>query len=100
MVLEHWLILSAILFCIGLAATITRRNIIIILMGIELMLNASNINLIAFSQHHGLDLNGHVAALMIIVIAAAEVVVALAIVLQVYRHFKTLNLDKISNLKE
>lgn len=100
MVLEQWLILSAILFCIGLAIAISRKNIIIILMGIELMLNASNVNLVAFSNVKGMDLNGQVMALMIIVVAAAEVVIALAIVLQVYRHFKTLDLQKITTLKD
>jgi NADH:ubiquinone oxidoreductase subunit K len=99
MVLEHWLILSAILFCIGLAVVITRKNVIILLMGIELMLNAANVNLVAFSRWKGLDLDGQVVALMIIVVAAAEIAVALAIVLQAYKQFKSLQLDKLNNLK-
>lgn len=99
MVLEHWLILSAILFCIGLAVVITRKNVIILLMGIELMLNAANVNLVAFSRWKGLDLDGQVVALMIIVVAAAEIAVALAIVLQAYKQFKSLQLDKLNHLK-
>lgn len=68
-------------------------------MGIELMLNAANVNLVAFSRWKGLHLDGQVLALMIIVVAAAEIVVALAIVLQTFRHFKSLELDKINKLK-
>ena len=99
MILEHWLILSAILFCIGLAVVITRKNVIILLMGIELMLNAANVNLVAFSRWKGFDLDGQIMALMIIVVAAAEIAVALAIVLQVYKQFKSLQLDKLNKLK-
>ncbi|MGK7392030.1 MAG: NADH-quinone oxidoreductase subunit NuoK [Candidatus Cyclobacteriaceae bacterium M2_1C_046] len=99
MVLEHWLILSGILFSIGLAVVLTRRNMIFILMGIELMLNAANVNLIAFNRWHGNDLDAQVMVLMIIVVAAAEIAVALAIVLQAYREFNTLDLDKINKLK-
>lgn len=72
---------------------------IFILMGIELMLNAANVNLIAFNRWHGNDLDAQVMVLMIIVVAAAEIAVALAIVLQAYREFNTLDLDKINKLK-
>ena len=99
MVLEHWLILSALLFCIGLAVVITRKNVIILLMGVELMLNAVNVNLVAFSRWHGLNLDGQVMALMIIVVAAAEVAIALTIIIQVYRQYQSVDLDKINNLK-
>lgn len=99
MVLEHWLILSGILFSIGLAVVLTRRNVIFILMGIELMLNSANVNLIAFNRWQGYNLDAQVMALMIIVVAAAEIAVALAIVLQAYREFNTLDLDKINKLK-
>lgn len=99
MIIEHWLIFSGILFSIGLAVVLTRRNVIFILMGIELMLNAANVNLIAFNRWQGINIDAQVMALMIIVVAAAEIAVALAIVLQVYRNFQTLDLDKINKLK-
>lgn len=99
MELQHWLILSCILFSIGLATVIIRRNVIILLMGVELMLNAANLNLVAFSRWRGGAVDGQVMALMIIVVAAAEIAVALAIVIQAYRHFKTLDLDELNKLK-
>jgi NADH:ubiquinone oxidoreductase subunit K len=95
----HYLLISSILFSIGVAIVITKRNIIVVLAGIELILNAANINLVAFSTQDGL-IKGQLFALFIIVVAAAEATVALAIVVQVYRHFKTSNLDEISKLKD
>lgn len=92
-----YFILSAFLFAVGLAVVIARKNAIFALMGIELMLNASNINFIALSTHYGGD--GRFFALFVIVVAAAEAAVALAIVLKVYHYFKTIDLDKIHNLK-
>ena len=92
-----YLLLSAALFSVGLAVALTKRNAIVVLMGIELMLNAANINLVVFSQNDP-DLQGQVFALFIIVVAAAESVVALAIILKVYQHFKTIHLDEVSNL--
>jgi NADH:ubiquinone oxidoreductase subunit K len=97
--LEHFLFISAALFCIGLAIVITKKNAIVILMGIELILNAANINLVAFSQYDQVSLKGNMFALFIIVIAAAEAAVALAIVLKVYHYFKTANIDEINELK-
>ena len=96
--LEYYLLLSAFLFCLGIVIIITKRNIIVVLMGIELILNAANINLVAFSQFDPERLQGQVFALFVMVIAAAEAAVALAIIIQVYRHFKTANLDKISDM--
>lgn len=97
--LQHYLLLSALLFCIGLFMVITKRNAIVMLMGIELMLNAANINLVAFSKFDGLMLQGQMFALFIIVIAAAEASVGLAIIIRVYELFKTANLDDINHLK-
>lgn len=96
---EHFLVLAAVLFCIGLIAVITKRNAIVVLMGVELMLNASNINLVAFSRYDGIQLQGQMFALFVIVVAAAEAAVALAIVLKVYNYYKTSELDKVNELK-
>ena len=96
---EHFLVLAAVLFCIGLIAVITKRNAIVVLMGVELMLNASNINLVAFSRYDGFQLQGQMFALFVIVVAAAEAAVALAIVLKVYNYYKTSELDKVNELK-
>ena len=96
--IEHYYLVSAVLFAVGLAIVITRRNAVLVLMGIELMLNAANINFIAVSQHAGVP--GQFFALFVIVIAAAEVAVALAIIIRVYRHFKTINLDEVNEIKD
>ncbi len=98
--LEHYLILSAALFCIGLAVVITRRNAIIVLMGIELMFNAANINLVAFNSYFPDFLQGQTFALFVIVVAAAEAAIGLAIVLRVYKLFKNIELDKLTSLKD
>ncbi|MCG8474048.1 MAG: NADH-quinone oxidoreductase subunit NuoK [Cytophagales bacterium] len=95
--LEHFLFFGASLFCIGLAIVLTKRNAIVVLMGIELILNAANINLIAFSQYDP-GLGGQMFALFVMILAAAEVAVALAIVLNVYKYFRSSNLDEISSL--
>ena len=97
--LSHYLILATLLFCIGLAVTITRRNAIAVLIGLELMLNAANINLVAFSRYDGLLLQGQVFALFVIVVAAAEAAVALALVVRVYGYYKIADLDKLNELK-
>jgi NADH:ubiquinone oxidoreductase subunit K len=98
--LLHYLIISSLLFSIGVAIVITKRNIIVVLAGIELILNAANINLVAFSTRDGMLLKGQMFVLFVMVIAAAEATVALAIVVQVYRNFKTSNLDEINKLKD
>jgi NADH-quinone oxidoreductase subunit K len=98
--IQYYLIVAAALFCIGLAVAITKRHFIGMLLGIELMLNAVNINLVAFSRHDPERLSGQLFALFVIVVAAAEVTVALAIVLRVYSRFKTVDPDKVSELKK
>jgi NADH:ubiquinone oxidoreductase subunit K len=95
---QYYLILAGALFSIGLALVATKRHAIVVLMGIELMLNAANINLVAFSQTDN-QIRGQFFAIFIIVIAAAEAVVALALVLNVFRHFNTVNIDQINSLK-
>lgn len=98
--IQYYLIVAAALFCIGLATAITKRHFIGMLLGIELMLNAVNINLVAFSRHDPERLSGQLFALFVIVVAAAEVTVALAIVLRVYSRFKSVDPDKVSELKK
>jgi len=98
--LAHFLIVSAILFALGLYGIITRKNAILVLMGIELVLNAANINLIAFARYGGLSLDGQVAAVFVIILAAAEAAIALSIVLNIYHRFQTVNIDEVSSLKE
>ncbi len=103
--LNHYLILSAALFSLGVFAVITRRNAIGVLMGIELILNAANINMVAFSRFGetvgGASwLTGQVFSLFIIVVAAAEATVTLAIVLAIYRILRTINIDEVDLLKK
>jgi NADH:ubiquinone oxidoreductase subunit K len=98
--IQHYLIVGAALFSIGLAIVITKRHFIGILLGIELMLNAVNINLVAFSRHDPERLGGQLFALFVIVVAAAEVTVALAIILRVYGRFKTVDPDNVGELKK
>jgi NADH-quinone oxidoreductase subunit K len=98
--LTHYIIVSALLFSLGLFAVLTRRNAIMVLMGIELILNSANINFIAFSRYGGMNLGGQAAAIFVIILAAAEAAVALAIVLNIYHRFHTVNVDDINTLKE
>lgn len=98
--LTHFLVISAILFSLGIYGIITRKNAVMVLMGIELILNAANINFVAFSRYGNFGLSGQLAALFVIVLAAAEAAIALAIVLNIYKTFTNVNVDEISNLKE
>ena len=86
------------MFSIGLAVVVVKRHAIVVLMGVELMLNAANLNLVAFSQYDPDRLQGQMMTLFVLVVAAAEAAVALAIVLQVYRHFHTVQLDEVNEL--
>ena len=98
--LNHYLILSAVLFCIGLFGALTRRNAVVILMCIELMLNAVNISLVAFSSYIvPLLLTGQVFAIFVMVVAAAEVAVGLAIIFAIFRHFKDIDVNNINLMK-
>jgi NADH-quinone oxidoreductase subunit K len=98
--LAHFLIVSAILFSLGIFGILTRRNAVMVLMGVELVLNAANVNLVAFSRYGGVRLDGQAAAVFVIILAAAEAAIALAIVLNIYHRFQTINVDDISHLKE
>jgi NADH-quinone oxidoreductase subunit K len=98
--LTHFLLVSALLFSLGVFCVMTRRNAIVVLMGVELILNSANINFIAFSRFGGARLDGQMAAVFVIILAAAEAAVALAIVLNIYHRFATVNVDEINHLKE
>ena len=97
--LNHYLFVSAILFSLGIMGVLTRKNAVNVLMGIELILNSANLNLVAFSRFSAGNLDGQIFAVFVIVIAAAEAAVALAIVLSMYRLVKSVNLDQADTLK-
>ena len=97
--LSHFMIISAILFCIGLYAVLTKRNAIQVLIGIEFMINAAVLNFVAFGKFDKVSGGGQMFALFAIVLAAAGVAVALAIILNVYKHFRTIDPSKIDSLK-
>lgn len=99
--LNTCLLISALLFSIGLAGAVTRRNAILALVGIELMLNAANLNFIAFWRYgaHPEALTGVMFVIFSIAIAAAEAAVGLALIIAIYRHYKTSNLDEVKELK-
>ena len=94
------LLLGAVLFSLGILAVITKRHAIVVLMGIELIFNAANLNLVAFNRHQPDLMQGQVFSLFVMVIAAAEAAIALAIVLKVYQYFGTVNLDQIRHKTE
>jgi NADH:ubiquinone oxidoreductase subunit K len=95
---NNFLILGAVLFCIGVYGVIARKNAVMVLMSVELILYSVNLNLLAFSQMNG-NVDGHTFALYIIAVAAAEVGVGLAMVLLVYRNRKSIALDELSEMK-
>ena len=98
--LNNYLYISAMLFSLGTFAVMTRRNGIAILMGVELILNAANLNFVAFSRFGGMNMDGHIFSLFVIVLAAAEAAVALAIVINIYNNLHTINVDDAAMMKE
>lgn len=98
MSLVNYLILSAILFSVGATTVLLRRNAIIVFMGVELMLNASNLALITFARQHG-NLTGEVLAFFVMVVAAAEVVVGLGVIIAIFRTRKSASVDDVNLLK-
>ncbi len=98
MLINQFLLLGAILFCIGVYGVIARKNAVMVLMSIELILNAVNLNLLAFALLHG-NADGHTFALYVIAIAAAEVGVGLGLVLLIFRNKRTIALDELSEMK-
>ena len=99
--LPYYLIISALLFSIGLAGALTRRNAILVLIGIELMLNAANLNFIAFWRFSSNPqaITGIIFVIFSIGVAAAEAAVGLALIISIYRHYKTTNVDQIGSMK-
>ena len=96
--LHHYLIVSALLFRLGLLGVVARRNLFVIFMGLELMLNAANLALVAFSRYHN-NLNGQVMVFFIITVAAAEVAVGLALLVALYRKRQTAHVEDLTSLK-
>lgn len=96
--LSNYLVLASILFAIGTATVLLRRNAIIVFMGVELMLNAANLLLVTFARIHG-DLQGQVMAFFVMVVAAAEVVVGLAIIVTIFRTRRSASVDDLNLLK-
>lgn len=98
MTLTYYLVLSVLLFAVGATTVVVRRNAIIAFLGVELMLNATNLSLVTFSRMHG-NLDGQVMAFFVMVVAAAEVVVGLAIIVSIFRTRRSASLDDVSLLK-
>jgi NADH-quinone oxidoreductase subunit K len=96
--LEHYLIVSAALFCLGVFGVIMRRNLLVIYMSLELMLNAANLALVAFSRFNN-NLNGQVMVFFIITVAAAEVAVGLALIVALYRKRQTAHVEDLASMK-
>jgi NADH:ubiquinone oxidoreductase subunit K len=97
--LQHYLVVSVLLFSLGIFCVLTRRNALGILLGIELILNAANINYIAFNRYSGVAYDGQVFAIFVIMLAAAEATIGLAIVLGIYRSFRTIDVEAIDRLR-
>lgn len=98
--LGHYLVVAALLFALGLLTVATRRNAVAVLMGVELLLNAAALDFVAFSRYVEGGVGGQVVAVFIIVVAAAEAAIALAIVLAVFRRFRTIDAHDLSTLRE
>ncbi len=96
--LNHYLVVSALLFCLGLFGVLARRNLLVIYMCLELMLNASNLALVAFSRFNA-NLNGQVMVFFIITVAAAEVAVGLALIVALYRKRRTAHVEDLTSLR-
>ena len=96
--LEHYLVVSVLLFCLGLLGVIVRRNLLVIYMSLELMLNAANLALVAFSRFNN-NLNGQVMVFFIITVAAAEVSVGLALIVALYRKRQTAHVEDLTTMK-
>ena len=98
--LQSYLLVSAILFSLGIFAVITRKNAVAILMGIELILNSANLNFVAFNRFSGMErLEGQVFSIFVIVLAAAEAAIALAIIINLYKNLNTVDVDEADSLK-
>lgn len=97
--LTNYLLIGAVMFVSGVVCMATKRNGIAVLMGVELVLNGANVNFVAFSRHTSLGLDGQVVSLFVIVLAAAEAAVALAIALNFYNNYQTIDIDRGDKLQ-
>jgi NADH-quinone oxidoreductase subunit K len=97
--LQHCLTVAAILFVLGIYCVLTRRNAVMILMGIELILNAANLNFIAFARYTTNGITGHVFALFVIIMAAAEAAIALAIILNLFKRVNSIDVDEVDVMR-
>ena len=97
--LEHFLTVGILLFALGLYTVLTRKNAIGILMGVELILNAANINYIAFARYGGASIDGQIFAIFVIMLAAAEAAIGLAIVLGIFTNFETIDVEATDSLR-
>ncbi len=97
--LQHFLVVGAVLFSLGLFCVVTRRNAIGVLMGVELILNSANLNYVAFARYGGATYDGQVFAIFVIALAAAEAAIGLAIVLGIYQSFETIDLEATDRLR-
>ena len=98
--LTSYLVISALLFLCGLAAILTRRNVLYVLMGVELILNAANLNFVAFGRFGGYGLDGQLTAIFVILLAAAEAAIALAIVLRIFHDFGSIDVTRTDSLRD
>ncbi len=97
--LQHYLVLAAFIFCTGMLVMILKRNAIGMLIGVELLLNAVNLNLVAFSRYQVGGIDGQVVALFVVVLAAAEAAIAVAIFVNLYNNFATIDVDRADEMK-
>jgi NADH-quinone oxidoreductase subunit K len=97
--LQHYLVVSVLLFCLGLLGVLVRRNLLVIYMSLELMLNAANLALVAFSRFNNTSLDGQVFVFFVITVAAAEVAVGLALIVALYRKRQTAHVEDLTMLK-
>lgn len=94
------LLITSLVFCLGVFAVLSRRNIVAILMGIELMLNAAALNVVGFSRFHGNPVDGQIMALFIIVLAACEAAIAFGLLINFYRNFKSVEIESAERLQQ
>jgi NADH-quinone oxidoreductase subunit K len=97
--LQHYLVVSILLFCLGLLGVLVRRNLLVIYMSLELMLNAANLALVAFSRFNNTNLDGQVFVFFVITVAAAEVAVGLALIVALYRKRQTAHVEDLTMMK-
>lgn len=98
--LQNYLIVSCILFALGIATILTRRNVLYVLMGVELILNAANLNFVAFARFGGYGMDGQMVALFVVILAAAEAAIALAIVLRIFHDFGSIDVTRTDSLRD